>query len=220
MVVCLNVLKSPSVLQDVPIYPDIGSQDIRQKLPLLGILWNCLIHSPGYWFFHQLYLWHCFFSLRPKLDHRILESGQFLKKLFSLHFGKVSYVTGISLFQHFFRVPLTSSKSAGFNFGFASNMTLLLWCVCGGFLLHMLESNYLTMLMKPNYEKPVDTAQDILDKNLRILIGPGYSARLEMEKNSLFNITRALAERTFLSKVIINKVDLVSQACSAIKVKV
>ena len=66
----------------------------------------------------------------------------------------------------------------------------------------MLESNYLTMLMKPNYEKPVDTAQDILDKNLKILIGPGYSAILEMEKNSLFNVTRALADRTILSKVI------------------
>ena len=37
----------------------------------------------------------------------------------------------------------------------------------------MFESNYLTMLMKPTYEKPVDTAQDILDRGLTIVWPPG-----------------------------------------------
>ena len=39
-------------------------------------------------------------------------------------------------------------------------MVLLLWCVCGGLLLHMLEANYLTMLLKPSYEKAVDAPQE------------------------------------------------------------
>ena len=66
------------------------------------------------------------------------------------------------------------NQAARFNFGFASNMVLLLWCVCGGFLLHMLEANYLTMLVKPYYEKPVDTAQDVIDKGLTVIAYPGY----------------------------------------------
>ena len=34
----------------------------------------------------------------------------------------------------------------------------------------MLEANYLTILMKPSYEKPVDTAQDIIDMDLTVSI--------------------------------------------------
>ena len=48
-------------------------------------------------------------------------------------------------------------------------MVHLLWCVCGGLLLHMLESNYLTMLVKPTYGKPVDSKQDILDRGLGVI---------------------------------------------------
>ena len=72
------------------------------------------------------------------------------------------------------------NEAASFNFGFASNMVLLLWCVCGGLLLHMLEANYLTMLLKPNYEKPIDSAEDVLERGLTVIYGPyaegrGYS---------------------------------------------
>ena len=93
-------------------------------------------------------------------------------------------------------------QSTGFNFGFASNMTLLLWCVCGGFLLHMLESNYLTMLLKPNYEKPVDTAEDVIDRGLATLKLPFLESKIEMLKNSPFYLTRTLAKRAIVPKVI------------------
>ena len=33
----------------------------------------------------------------------------------------------------------------------------------------MLESNYLTMLLKPTYGKPVDSKQDILDRGLNVI---------------------------------------------------
>ena len=66
----------------------------------------------------------------------------------------------------------------------------------------MLESNYLTMLLKPNYEKPVDTAEDIIDRGLSILTGPGQWSKLEMAKKSPFYQTRIIAERTILPKVI------------------
>ena len=81
-------------------------------------------------------------------------------------------------------------------------MTLLLWCVCGGFLLHMLECNYLSILLKPNYEKPVDTAQDVLDRGLTVIYPPGSESIVDGLKNSPLYLTRTLAERTEVPKVI------------------
>ena len=97
------------------------------------------------------------------------------------------------------------NQAARFNFGFASNMVLLLWCVGGGFLLHMLESNYLTILLKPYFEKPVDTAEDIIDRGLNIIYYPGSEAIVEQLKNSPLEVDRALAERRVVPKVIFSK---------------
>ena len=97
---------------------------------------------------------------------------------------------------------MINNQAARFNFGFASNLMLLLWCVGGGFLLHMFESTYLSMLMKPVYETPIDTAQDVLDRGLPVIYPPGREARVEIEKNSPSSITRQLAERTIVPKVI------------------
>ena len=65
----------------------------------------------------------------------------------------------------------------------------------------MLECNYLTMLLKPVYEKPLDTAEDILNSGLTIINAPGRQSLVEMKKKSPFNITRELAERTVVAKV-------------------
>ena len=81
-------------------------------------------------------------------------------------------------------------------------MVLLLWCVCGGLLAHMLEANFLTILLKPNYGKPVDTAEDVMNSGLTVINPPGAGAIVEMLKNSPFPITRTLAERTIVAKVI------------------
>ena len=94
------------------------------------------------------------------------------------------------------------NQAARFNFGFASNMVLLLWCVCGGLLAHMLEANYLTILLKPSYEKAVDTAEDILDRNLTVIYPPGTESIVEILKNSPSKITRDLAESSIVAKVI------------------
>ena len=46
------------------------------------------------------------------------------------------------------------------SFGLSSSLAFLVWAVMGTLLSHILECNFLTILIKPNYEKPVDTAQD------------------------------------------------------------
>ena len=89
-----------------------------------------------------------------------------------------------------------------FNFGFASNMVLLLWCVCGGLLAHMLEANFLTILLKPIYGKPVDTAQDILDMGLTLIYPPDAESQKQMLMDSPYYVTRKLAERAIVPKVI------------------
>ena len=102
----------------------------------------------------------------------------------------------------FFRVPLIINQAAHFNFGFASNMVLLLWCVFGGLLGHMLEANFLTILLKPVYEKPINTAQDILDRGFAIIYSPWTESRKESLMNSPHYTSRALAESAIVPKVI------------------
>ena len=76
-----------------------------------------------------------------------------------------------------------------------------MWCVWGGFLLHALECNYLTVLVKPVYEEPIDTAEDIVERGITIITGPGGESMVEASKKSPFPLTRALAENTYATKV-------------------
>ena len=86
-------------------------------------------------------------------------------------------------------------------------MLFLIWCIFGGFLLHFFGSLFLESLLKPNYEKPVDTAQDILDRGLKVIYMPGTESKVEMMKKSPFPLTRRLAEMTVVPKVILFYID-------------
>ena len=68
----------------------------------------------------------------------------------------------------------------------------------------MLEANYLTILLKPNYEKPVDSAHDVLDRGLKIIYEQGTESVQSMLLNSPSNITRKLAEATVVPEVIVS----------------
>ena len=94
------------------------------------------------------------------------------------------------------------NEAARRNFGFASNMVVLLWCVCGGFLLHMLECNYLTILLAPVYEKPVDSAEDIHARGLTVICIPGRETIIDEAKRSPYPLVKALAEKTIVPEVI------------------
>ena len=77
-----------------------------------------------------------------------------------------------------------------------------MWCVWGGFLLHILECNILATLLKPTYEKPIDTAEDIIERGITIIRMPGTESMVEILKKSPFPLTRALAENTYIPKVV------------------
>ena len=66
----------------------------------------------------------------------------------------------------------------------------------------MFEANYLTILLKPVYERPVDSAEDVRDRGLTVITYPGRESLVDDLKNSPYNITRELAEKTVVPKVI------------------
>ena len=45
-------------------------------------------------------------------------------------------------------------------------MVYFVWAVFGGFLLHILLCNYLTVLLRPRLEKPVNFATDLIQRNI------------------------------------------------------
>ena len=66
----------------------------------------------------------------------------------------------------------------------------------------MLESNFLAILLKPTYEKPINNAEDIIEMGFTVLKSPGMDALVEMLKNSPSSITRKIAaENTVIVKV-------------------
>lgn len=48
----------------------------------------------------------------------------------------------------------------------SSNLVFTIWAVFGGFILHFLLCNYLTVLLRTDFEEPVETAEDIIDRGI------------------------------------------------------
>ena len=65
----------------------------------------------------------------------------------------------------------------------------------------MFESNYFTMLMKPTYEKPVDSPADVIERGVKVIYPPYTEDIVEVKKNSPFYNIRRLAEMTIVPKV-------------------
>ena len=54
----------------------------------------------------------------------------------------------------------------------SSNFVFTIWAVFGGFILHFLLCNFLTVLLRPRYEKPVETTADIIERNITLILWP------------------------------------------------
>ena len=57
--------------------------------------------------------------------------------------------------------------------GRSSNLVFTIWAVFGGFILHFLLSNYLTVLLRPRFEKPVESAADLIARDIHLSIIQG-----------------------------------------------
>ena len=81
-----------------------------------------------------------------------------------------------------FRIPDVTEKIKRYTVGrtFASNLVYTIWAVFGGFILHFLLSSYLTVLLKPSYEEPVETAEDLIKRDITPFSWPGSDYYIEM----------------------------------------
>ena len=98
------------------------------------------------------------------------------KNNFSRAYSESLQVETFIYFQFFFKIftcfrikiidPREKHPSTSQAVGRLSNVLYLLWAICGGFILHFLLSNFLTVLLRPTFPKAVETAEDVLEKGL------------------------------------------------------
>ena len=66
----------------------------------------------------------------------------------------------------------------------SSNLVFTIWAVFGGFILHFLLSNYLSVLLRPSYERSVDTAADIIERDITPFLekSPKFGTKVKISK--------------------------------------
>ena len=96
----------------------------------------------------------------------------------------------------------------------SSNLIYTIWAVFGGFILHFLLSNYLTVLLTPSYEKPVETAEDLVKRNITLYGDESLKQFLAASENENlkqlsrnFLIVKGMLEKDFMAGVIEGKYD-------------
>ena len=74
-----------------------------------------------------------------------------------------------------FRIPNVTERLRRDSDGrtFTSNLVFTIWAVFGGFILHFLLCNFLTVLLRPRYEEPVETAKDLIKRDITPFYMPG-----------------------------------------------
>ena len=82
----------------------------------------------------------------------------------------------------------------------ASNLVYTIWAVFGGFILHFLLCNYLTVLLKPSYEEPVETAADLINRDITPFTFPGADIWRQFFAASLDPQYQEIAKRMVISK--------------------
>ena len=100
------------------------------------------------------------------------------------------------------KIPDVTEKLRRYAVGrtLSSNLVYTIWAVFGGFILHFLLSNYLTVLLRPNFEEPVDTAADILRLNITPVVQPNHNIYRQMFANSPDPIYQELSRRLVVAK--------------------
>ena len=84
--------------------------------------------------------------------------------------------------------------------GISSKFVFLLWAVFGGFILHFLLSSYLTVLLRPSYESPVDTAADLIERDIIPFFQPGTEIWISFFANSPDPNHQEISQRLVIAK--------------------
>ena len=90
----------------------------------------------------------------------------------------------------------------------ASNLVFTIWAVFGGFILHFLLSNYLTVLLRPSYEEPVDTAADLIKRDITPFYTQGGEIYRQFFASSKYQNYQEISRRFVVAKDYINYFDM------------
>ena len=96
----------------------------------------------------------------------------------------------------------------------ASNLVFIIWAVFGGFILHFLLSNYLTVLLRPSYEQPVETAADLIKRDITPFLLPGGEMYRQFFAASSDPVYQEISRRVVIAKDWDEYEDMVSKVNS------
>ena len=96
----------------------------------------------------------------------------------------------------------------------ASNLVFTIWAVFGGFILHFLLSNYLTVLLRPSYEEPVETAADLINRDITPFVWPGADIFRQVFAASPDPVYQEISRRLVIAKDWDDYEDMVSKVIS------
>ena len=82
----------------------------------------------------------------------------------------------------------------------SSNLVYTIWAVFGGFILHFLLCNYLTVLLRPSYEEPVETAEDLVKRDIIPFTVPGGEFYKQLFAASEDPNYQEIAKRLYIAK--------------------
>ena len=101
-----------------------------------------------------------------------------------------------------FRIPNVTERLRRDSEGrtLSSNLVFTIWAVFGGFILHFLLSNYLTVLMMPSCEVPVETAKDLINRNIIPFIFPMSEIYTQIFAASSDPIYQEISRRLVVAK--------------------
>ena len=84
----------------------------------------------------------------------------------------------------------------------------------GGFILHFLLSNYLTVLLRPSYEKPVETAADLIKRDITPFYIPGGEIYIQLFAASSDPNYQEISRRLVIAKDYDEYEDMVRKVTS------
>ena len=101
-----------------------------------------------------------------------------------------------------FRIPNVTERLRRDSEGrtLTSNLVFTIWAVFGGFILHFLLCNYLTVLLTPSYEEPVETAKDLIKRDIIPFYMPGGEIMRQFFAASPDPIYQEISRRLVIAK--------------------
>ena len=100
------------------------------------------------------------------------------------------------------RIPDVTERLSRDSVGrtLSSNLVYTIWVVFGGFILHFLLCNYLTVLLRPSYEEPVETAADLIKRDITPFLYPGAEIYLQFFAASTDPNYQEISKRFVIAK--------------------